>query len=138
VYQELMVRAKMVGLEEADKRELEYRNDFLSDIETMQALAIEHLRREMLKNQTYEIVMLSDPYIETDDVIEIAGDRHYVVSVTRTLEFGQEPLMTLKTWLIYKNVLAEAQTNEFEDFAPESESTRGYGRGYAQHYGEEL
>lgn len=138
VYQELMVRVKMIGLDESSLREIEYRNDFLSDIEVMQTLATEHLRREMLKNQTYELVMMNDPFIEVDDVIEVNGERHYVVSVTRTLEINTEPIMALKTWLIHKNVLADAQHNTTEDFAPEQSGGQGYGMGYAEFYGEQL
>lgn len=109
VYQELMVRVKMIGLELSEIREIEYRNDFISTIEVLEALAIEHLRRETVKNQTYDIVLMDDPRLEVDDIIEIEGDRYYIVSIQRALRPGSESTMSLKCWLIGRDVLAEAR-----------------------------
>jgi len=135
VFQEIMVRAKMIGLDLPDIREIEFRNDFISDIEDLESLALEHLRREMLKNQTYEIEMMDDPLLEVDDIIEIAGERHYITNITRTLARGKESTMNLKTWLIYKNVLAEAQV---PNLPLPGQPKKGYGQGYAEDYGDQL
>ncbi len=109
VYQEIMCRAKLIGLDLSEIREIEYRNDFVSTIEVCESLAIEHLRRETVKNQTYEIEMMSDPRLEVDDIIDIEGDRYYITSISRSMQRGQPHLMIVKAWLIWRNVLAEAQ-----------------------------
>lgn len=142
VYQELMVRAKKTGIDLPQLREIEYRNDFISDVDTLEELALAHLRREMLKNQTYEVVMLYDPLIEVDDIIEIAGERHYVSSVECTFAMKSEPIMTLKTWLIYRNVLAEAigtaAENDDAGLVEAQVGPLGYGFGYGEFYGDQL
>lgn len=139
VYQELMVRVKMIGLKLSDIREIEFRNDFISDIETLEALALEQLRREMLKNQTYDIEMMDDPLLETDDIIEIMGARYYITGITRTFRADAAPIMKLTVWLIWTDVLKEAL--EFVA-PPEVEEaptvTTGYGLGYGKAYGKEL
>lgn len=135
VYQELMVRMKLMGLEKVELREIEFRNDFVDNTDDLQLLAYDHLRREMLKNQTHEIVMMDDPLLEVDDIIEIAGERHYILTVARTLEVGKEPTMTLKTWLIWKDVFANA-TATVDLYA--AEPPPGYGGGYSLLYGKEL
>jgi len=108
VYQELMVRAKMIGMRLDEIREIEFRNDFVSDIETLEVLALEHLHREMLKNQTYDIVMMDDPLLETDDIIEIMGLRFYITGITRSIKAQSEPIIKLTGWLIWRDVLREA------------------------------
>lgn len=109
VYQELMVRVQLIGLDPSEVREIEYRNDFISTIEHLEALAIQHLRREMVKNQTYEITIMDDARLEVDDIIEIEGDRYYITSVSKTLRRNEESTMQLKCWLVGRDVLAEAQ-----------------------------
>lgn len=109
VYQELMARCKLIGLDLSEIRELEYRNDFLSEIDVLEALAFQHLRRETVKNQTYELVMMDNPRLEVDDIIEIEGDRYYITSITRTLARNTQATMTVKAWLVGRDVLAAAR-----------------------------
>lgn len=107
VYRELIAEHQLVNLGPDDVRRAEYRNDFLSSMAQLDAAAAERLRREVLKNQVYQVVMLDDPLIEIDDVIEDAdGNRYYVVSVEKVLEHEAEPLMTLTCWRIYESTPA--------------------------------
>lgn len=133
VYQELMVRMKMIGLDKSELREIEFRNDFISDTETCQAVAYRQLRREMLKNQTVTIEMMDDPLLETDDIIDVCGLRFYITGISRDLRANAAPVMTLTCWLIWRDVLKEARAAA----VPRSQDI-GYGHGYARRYGREL
>lgn len=136
VYQELMVRAKMIGLRPEQIRELTYRNDFIDSIDALEVIALEQLRREMLKNQTFEIEMMDDPLLEVDDIIEIAGDRYYITGVSRTLQRDKDSasLMSLKVWRIFRDVIGDACAVP----GVPTNNVPGYGGGYGQHYGKEL
>lgn len=102
-YRELIAEHQLVDLGPDEVRRAEFRNDFLSTMEELDEAAAERLRREVLKNQVYQIVMLDDPLLEVDDVIEDAdGNRYYVVSVGKHLEPEAEPVMTLTCWRIYE------------------------------------
>lgn len=106
VYQELVSQSRLIGLLPEDVREIEFRNDFVSDIDSLDALAKEHLRRELVKDQVYEIEVLDDPLLEVDDVIETAnGDRFYIVSVSRTIRSRQAPVMQLTCWKVQDGAL---------------------------------
>ena len=106
VYQELVTRHQVEGLAPEEVREVEYRNDFLSDMEDLDAAAFERLKREVVKNQVYEIVLLDDPALEVDDVIQIAnGDRYYITSISRTLAREGAPTMHVTAWKIVDGAL---------------------------------
>lgn len=101
VYRELVSQHELVGLLPEEIRRLELRNDFISDMDALDAACEKRLRRELLKNQIYTLVVLSDPLLEVDDIVETAnGDRYYVVTVERTIARGAKPTMTLTCWKI--------------------------------------
>lgn len=116
VYQELIARHRLVGLEPEEVREIEFRNDLISTIEGLDDAAQERLRRELVKNQLFQIDLIDDPAIEVDDVIETSsGDRFYVVSVRKRIQRGQLPTMTLVCWQI-----ASGKTNPIQALEPEA------------------
>jgi hypothetical protein len=101
VYPEIMERAQLLGYLPEDIREIELRNDFVSTLPELKALAKEHLRRELVKDQLYTVELLDDPLLEVDDIIETAvGDRFYIVSVQKNLVPRGEAVMTLTCWKI--------------------------------------
>jgi hypothetical protein len=129
-YQELQVLAELPGLLPERIRKVEFRNAFISTMPALQAAAVERLRRELVKNQVYEIEILDDPLLEVDDVIETAeGHRHYITGITRDIQRGSPSLMKLTTWMVHKNVPKTAAAVE---------AVLGYGHGYGTFYGEEL
>jgi hypothetical protein len=106
VYQELLSRHRLIGLSTEEVREIEYRNDFLSTMDLLDAATEARLRRELVKDQLYLIEAVDDPTVETDDVIETAdGSRFYVVSVSRDIKREQLPTMSLSTWKIRDGAL---------------------------------
>jgi hypothetical protein len=113
VYRELVSRHQLTGLEPEQVRETEYRNDFVSDMVTLDTLAEEHLRRELVKDQIVTITLVDDPVLEVDDVIETAeGDRFYIVSVKKELRREGRPTMTLSCWQIASGKTAPIEALE--------------------------
>lgn len=101
VYRELISRHQLDGLAPEQVREQEFRNDFISDMVTLDLVAEERLRRELVKDQLFTITVIDDPVLEVDDVIETAnGDRFYVVSVQKEIRREGRPTMTLTCWQI--------------------------------------
>lgn len=114
VFQELMSQAELIGLDPQEHRTRDYRNDFLSDMVALDERAKQMLRRELGKDQTFQIVMLNDPFLEVDDVFETApeegftqGDRYYITSIRKRGQRESEPTMTVTAWLISKGSVAE-------------------------------
>lgn len=109
VYQEMVARHQLVGLAPEEVREAEFRNDFISEMAALDVQAQERLRRELVKNQLYTIVLLDDPLLEVDDVIEIEnGDRFYILSVEKTLDRKGPPLMKLSCWKVLDGEIARS------------------------------
>lgn len=107
VYQELVARHQMTGLALSEVREVEFRNDFIATIETLDAIAEERLRREMLKNQINTMTMMDDPVLEVDDIIETAnGDRYYITSIRKRIQRGAENTMTITGWKVHDGAVA--------------------------------
>lgn len=102
VFQQLKSIAQIHDLRTETVREIEFRNDLLYDIDYMDERAKELLKRELVKGHTYSIVMLDDPVIEVDDVIEIESRRYYVTSISKTLTrpATTQALMRLSCWRI--------------------------------------
>lgn len=100
VYQQLASVARLDGILTEDVKELPLKNDWLHDIDYMQTRAEELLRRELVKNWGYTIVMLDDPLVETDDVIDLGGKRFYITSIRKSLGRPASGLMTLTGWRI--------------------------------------
>ncbi len=131
VYQELVSDNRLVGLDPDELRKFEYRNDFVSTIEELDALGAQRLRREILKNQLYEISILDDPRLEVDDVIETEdGNRYYIVALRKTIQRGGKATLSLTCWKVFDDVLSPAKAA--------ARFTSGYGFNYANHYGEGL
>jgi hypothetical protein len=130
VFQELVSDNRLVGLDASELRAYDYRNDFISDMASLDAIGRERLRRELLKNQTYQITMLFDPLLEVDDVIEISGSRYYIQTVDKTFRRGDKATMTLTALKVYE----PRQKGK----APTSSEVTGYGLGYGDAYGDEL
>ncbi len=127
VYQELVSDNRLTGLDAEELRKAEFRNDFVSTIEALDELGEQHLRREMLKNQLYQVEVLDDPLLEVDDVIELAdGARYYVVSAAKKIQRGGKAGMTLTCWKIHHNVVVPSA---------EQLVRTGYGYNYAEMYG---
>lgn len=125
VYQELITDARVKGLRVDQIRKAEFRNDFISTMADLDARAAELLRRELVKNQLYQITLLYDPLLEVDDVIQTAdGSRYYILSVDAEFSRGAKPVMNLTCWKVY------------EDFRTAVKETLGYGDIYAEIYGE--
>jgi len=123
VYQELVSDNRLVDLDPEELRKYEYRNDFIGTMEDLDRLGRARLRREILKNQLYQIEILDDPLLEVDDVIEtVNGSRYYILSVQKGFQRGAEPVMTLVCWKVY------------EDFLAPNPPT-GYGANYGNLYG---
>ena len=101
VYKELVSRHQLTGLKPEEVREAEFRNDFISDMVSLDLVAEERLRRELVKNQLFTITLLDDPLLEVDDVIETAnGDRFYIVSIKKEIKREGNPVMILTCWQI--------------------------------------
>lgn len=114
IFQELKSQAELEGLDPEEHRTRTYRNDFLSDIDTLDTRARAMLRRELVKDQTYAITMLNDPFLEVDDIIETApepgftqGDRYYITSIKKQGQRDAPPLMSVSAWLVSRGSVAE-------------------------------
>ena len=102
VFQELISESKIVGLAIEEERKAEFRNDFLSTMDDLDAHSRERLKRELVKNQLFTIILLDDLLLEVDDVIEFAnGDRFYIVTITKELRRGARPTMTITAWKVF-------------------------------------
>lgn len=102
VYQELVSQSRLVGLLREERRTIEFRNDFISDMATLDSISSSRLRRELVKDQVFTMVVMDDPIVEVDDVIETAdGSKYYVVSVAKTIERDVKPVMNLVCWKIF-------------------------------------
>jgi hypothetical protein len=112
-YQELIARHQLMDLDPEEVRELEMRNDFLSTMDDLDAAAFERLRRELVKNQVHEIVLMDDPVLEADDVIETSsGDRYYLTAIRKTLKRGSEPVMQATALKIAAGALYPVEAEE--------------------------
>jgi len=132
VYQELVSDNRLVGLDASELRAYDYRNDFISQMSDLDTIGRERLRREMVKNQTYEIKLLDDPLLEVDDVIEIDGSRYYVTATDRTLQRGGDGILTLTTWKIFDPMGGYAQLLSVPTGV---DVPLGYGLDYGSYYG---
>jgi hypothetical protein len=133
VYKELQSKAKLPGLAPEDQRTAEFRNDFLNTMAELDIRARELLRRELVKDQVYQITMMDDPLIEVDDIIELStGERFYVLTVAKDFKRDQKFTMTLTGWKIFDRI--EAMVGA----APVAAAGEGYGFGYGDLYGDEL
>lgn len=91
VFQQLVATAQLAGLLTEDIREIEFRNDWLYDIATLQERAKDLLDRELVKGWNYQLTLMDDPILDVDDVIEVVGRRYYVTSIRKTLSRGESP-----------------------------------------------
>lgn len=135
VYQVLETKAKLPGLTPEEIRTADFRNDFISTMDDLDARARELLRRELVKNQLYQISLMDDPLLEVDDVIELSsGERFYILTVDKTLQRDQKATMTLTCWKIHEDVYAAAQAGAGSGGG----TITGYGEIYGEIYGEAL
>lgn len=98
VYQQLCATAQAEWVLTEDLKEIEYRNDWLYEIDYMRARARELLKRELIKATPWEIEMLDDPLVEVDDILQIEDMRFYVTSISRDFPRPADGLMTLTAW----------------------------------------
>ena len=98
VYQQLSTTAQLATILTEDIKEIEIRNDWLYNIDHMTVMAKELLKREMIKGWTYDIIMLDDPLIETDDIIEIDSMKFYITAISRTLSRPFQGTMNVTAW----------------------------------------
>jgi hypothetical protein len=135
VYQEIVSDSRLVGLDPEELRRWEYRNDFIGTIEDLDTLGRTRLRREMIKNQLFEIQILDDPLLEVDDTIEtVNGSRYYILSVNKTFKHGDEPVTTLTCWKVYEDFVTTVKAEQ----AAAAARTGGYGSYYGLLYGRGL
>ncbi len=133
VYQQLVSEAELVGLSNDQLRTATFRNDLLSTMTDLDERVKALLRRELVKDQLYSIDLLDDLSLEPDDIIEDkTGDRYYITSTSKVLEFGADSVVNLKCWKIYGDVLRGAATAA----VAVDEGPLGYGFDYGQNYGE--
>lgn len=103
VYQELRAIAVRKGTATADVVERKETIHWLSTIADVKDMAKTLLRRELVKSQSYEIVLSTVPVLEVDDIIEIAAPNHgfprparfYVTSIDRSFQ-AASPKGTMK------------------------------------------
>lgn len=103
VYQQLAATAQIAGLLTQDIKEVQFRNDWLYDLDvTLRPRAKELLRREIAKGWIYEIVILDDPLLEVDDLIQIEDRVYYVNGIRKryTRESNPDATMTLTAWRV--------------------------------------
>lgn len=101
VYQQLCATAQLNGVLSGDIRELERRNDWIYNISTLKTRAKALLKRELIKGWTYQIVMLDDPIIEVDDIINIKGEKYYITSIEKSLQrVNNSNIITLTAWRV--------------------------------------
>lgn len=98
VFQQLCATAQLSTVLSEDIKELEIRNDWIYDQNVLTARAKEHLKRELIKGWTYEILMLDDPLLECDDIFEVMGERYYIISIRKTLMRPTDGLMAVTCW----------------------------------------
>lgn len=133
VYQELVSDNRLVGLDPEELRKCELRNDFIGTLEDLDEIGRSRLRRELLKNQLYEIQILEDPLLEVDDVIETQnGSRYYILSVQRNFSRDAEPVTTLTCWKVYEDFM----TSVAEQGDNQENGHTGYGDLYGDFYGD--
>lgn len=134
VYQELVSDTRLTGLDPEELRAYDYRNDFISTMEDLDRISRERLRRELLKNQIFEISLLADPLLEVDDVIEaFNGCRYLITSVKKVLKRMAKSTMSLVTLKVFDDVVGKAREAGAESAVPV-----GYGVIYGDYYGEAL
>jgi hypothetical protein len=85
VFQQLAATAALDGILTKDIKEREIRNDWIYDINVLEARAKELLRRELAKGWTYTLRILEDPIVDVDDIIRVDGRDYYVTSIRRIL-----------------------------------------------------
>lgn len=102
VYQEICAVAQLAGILTQDIREIEFKNDWIYQLTVAEDRAIELLKRELVKLWQYEILLLDDPLIDVDDVIEIEDRRYYVTSIRKNLSRTGAPpaLAQLTAWRV--------------------------------------
>lgn len=136
-YQEIKVLAELPGLLPEQVRQAEYRNAFISTMSELRHWAVERLRRELVKNQVYQIELTSDPVLEVDDVLETKeGDRYYILSVTEEFGHRVEGITQLTAWKVYADHLAAARRKPPPAAPAEPVPVLGYGEIYGEIYGE--
>lgn len=98
VYQQLCVTAAIHGILTEDIKEIELRNDWLSSIDYMQERAKQLLRRELVKGWSQKLILIDDPFIEVDDIIQIEDMRFYITSIRKVLARPGDGRMTCTAW----------------------------------------
>jgi hypothetical protein len=96
VYQEIIATAQLRGVLTEKLRELELRNDWLYDIDVLEARAKELLRREIAKGHTYKITMLDDPLLEVDDILQVEDRKYYVTEINKRVSRVSAPEGTME------------------------------------------
>ena len=84
ILQQLVATAQLANLRTDQVREVQFRNDWLYDINTIQATAKRLLKRELVKGFPYLLRLLDDPLIDLDDVLSIANRKYYVTSIRKS------------------------------------------------------
>lgn len=96
VYQQLCATAQLNGLLSDQIREIQFRNDWIYDLETLEIRAKELLKRELIKGWCYSIVMIDDPLLEVDDIIQIGTKKFYITSIQKSFSRGGVPDGTMR------------------------------------------
>ena len=102
VYEEIVASDQLIGVTSSNLREIENRNDWFYDIDVLESRAKELLRREVAKGWTYRIVMMDDPLLEVDDILQIGTRKYYVINIRKRFhrEGAPEATMVITAWRI--------------------------------------
>jgi hypothetical protein len=100
VYKQLCATAQLDGILTVNQKEVEFRNDWLYDTTYMKTIAKSLLKRELIKGWVYKLVMLDDPILEVDDIIQVGTEKFYITSIRKTLKRPSQGLMTATAWRI--------------------------------------
>lgn len=96
VYLEQQAIAQKSGIEFWEEREKEIRNDFISTPEQAQALAVNELHYEVMKERPRSILLRYDPRLEPGDIIQLSnGVKIWIESVTRTIQRNSNDVQTM-------------------------------------------
>lgn len=107
VYKEVVGRACWSNIPPFQIRERVIENHFVDSQTLADSLALRELRKETVKKLRRSAVMIDDPGLETDDVIELPdGTRWYITSIKRrySRNTDSDALMEVGAWVIRSGV----------------------------------
>lgn len=103
VYKEIEEVAQWGIVEEWEERSISFENHLIHTNELAKTLAFRELNRETFKGQSREFILLDDPLMEADDIVEFPdSSKYYITSISRTYSREGVPTMNVQGFLIEK------------------------------------